>query len=507
MCKVKSIEGIILFLLVLICQSWGQNVYDPSNILSRIDVVNDCNVSYSGNLVSKESSQNTEFIINYDRESNLWCIQSKNLNIANSIIFKTKNDINFIEYSDKNLSNFAIYSNMENVKLSNFLFSDEIFGYNFSKHYVVISDNNGKPDIKEMTLGQRTVLVIEAEIKKGETTRPQRIRLTVDSISFNLLKVEYFTEKGILIKTIIYPIVNNKDVYTKRIISIDNLNRNSRVDIEITGNRDSEHIDINEVLNTGIQNNLKVEEKLILFIQIGDMQKVDDLLENGLDINYTTKNGSSILEIAIEKSDVKLVKKLITKGANVNFKDSKGYTALHKSILLEKDDITDLLLINGFNVTGEVGKSIAVEAIKKKNFHAIEKLIRYGLNINEIVNSDLVIINIIVNQDPECIDYLVEKGSDLNIQYDNFYKLLLLTNNSDFIKHIYSKYINVNKMTKSKSTILLDAVLLRSPINIVKLLIDLGADPNIKVINGNTIYDIAKKIGDPQIVSLLNKKN
>lgn len=61
----------------------------------------------------------------------------------------------------------------------------------------------------------------------------------------------------------------------------------------------------------------------------GDVKKVSDLLDQGLDVNTKTNSGSTVLHIAAQNGYLDLVNLLIARGADVNLLTADGWTPLH----------------------------------------------------------------------------------------------------------------------------------------------------------------------------------
>lgn len=74
-------------------------------------------------------------------------------------------------------------------------------------------------------------------------------------------------------------------------------------------------------------------EMLIVASFIGDLKKVEQLIDDGADIDFLGKNWNP-LHAAIRSEEVKIVSYLIKKGANLNF-FCKGYSPLHFAIEVE----------------------------------------------------------------------------------------------------------------------------------------------------------------------------
>lgn len=89
-------------------------------------------------------------------------------------------------------------------------------------------------------------------------------------------------------------------------------------------------------------------------IQLGREEIVELLLRNGVDINSINKNGSTALDIAVEKGFGKIVEILMQGGANPKLENKNGKTAIDianekgKTIFIYKIMSTDLILIFKF---------------------------------------------------------------------------------------------------------------------------------------------------------------
>lgn len=75
------------------------------------------------------------------------------------------------------------------------------------------------------------------------------------------------------------------------------------------------------------------EQQLIEAARKGDEQKVVELLDSGVDINSTNKDGQTALIKAANMEKPKIVDLLIKRGANINQQDKRGETALWHAAL------------------------------------------------------------------------------------------------------------------------------------------------------------------------------
>ena len=80
----------------------------------------------------------------------------------------------------------------------------------------------------------------------------------------------------------------------------------------------------------------KQNKALMEACDFGNLAKVEEAIEEGADVNYKNRAGSSPLLVASIKGNIKLAKLLIEKGADVNVKDLWNITPL--SMALERND-------------------------------------------------------------------------------------------------------------------------------------------------------------------------
>ena len=83
----------------------------------------------------------------------------------------------------------------------------------------------------------------------------------------------------------------------------------------------------------------------------GEQVVVENLIDNGCDINTRYASGHTLLMEAIERENVETVKKLILAGANLDLQDKNGYTALHRAAISDHVHCGVLLTEGGANVS------------------------------------------------------------------------------------------------------------------------------------------------------------
>ena len=81
--------------------------------------------------------------------------------------------------------------------------------------------------------------------------------------------------------------------------------------------------------------------ELVYWASLGDVEQVEELLEDGIDPNQTDEEGYSALQAAAENDNLAVVKLLVSKGANVAYKGE--YTALELAEMAENTEVVAYL--------------------------------------------------------------------------------------------------------------------------------------------------------------------
>lgn len=208
------------------------------------------------------------------------------------------------------------------------------------------------------------------------------------------------------------------------------------------------------------------EEAFFRAISVGDINSVKVLLSRGdIDINAIGHFHETALMSAVGKNNTEIVKLLIEAGADTNH-------------------------INAFK------KTILMEAVSKGNIDIVKLLIDGGADIdyaNKIEGTALMIAT--KQNQPEIMKVLIASGA--NVNYKNNFGDTILTEavskgKIDPVKVLVANGADVN-YEKSKESVLCIAVKSKNKnAEVVKTLIDGGANVNFKDVFRRTILEIAE---------------
>lgn len=193
-------------------------------------------------------------------------------------------------------------------------------------------------------------------------------------------------------------------------------------------------------------------------------------------------NGRTPLHHAVDAGDTETIKQLLADGHPLDPTDNYGLTPLHLAVWQDSPDVAELLLEHGANVQiqDEQGRTPLFLAIFVSNLDVAKSLVAHGASLQTrdydgrtVLHSSAMTGKRFGHEDAT-IAWLVHHYMDINAK--------------DFIGH----------------TPLMIAVA-NGQHDRIKTLLRFGANTRILNINGETALDIAKNIGDTDIIYALTE--
>ncbi len=210
-----------------------------------------------------------------------------------------------------------------------------------------------------------------------------------------------------------------------------------------------------------------------------DLNAIQHLLLGDIDVNITSSDGKTALMFASRAGQADLVNSLLDAGAKINTKNHNGGTALMYAATLDAVQISKTLLRHGASPDAQAvnGWTPLMVACVKGNLQVIKLLLGSGGNVNlaDIYGWTPLMRAV----DRKRIDVV---------------KLLL-----------ENRPIDVNAANDQSITALHFAAA-KGYLSIAKLLVESGADPDMKDANGRTPAMVSKNSGFYEISRLLEKK-
>ncbi len=283
--------------------------------------------------------------------------------------------------------------------------------------------------------------------------------------------------------------------------------------------------------------NKDINENLIIAIKENNVKKALKLIKKGADINYIS-NGKTILKLVIEKEDLKIIKAIVEQNIEDHIKkiydlaleDFKYniINLLKEKYKLEEDMVrsekyflflcytAELKEIKNFikktkispkDVKDKGGRDALIIASLGNRVETYKMLVeKYDLNVNHKGSyGSFSFFNACKSENKELIEFILEKGFNIDNKDNNEYKALMISSeegNIDIIKLLLEKGADVNAKNSKGGTALLIASKYRN-LEVIKILLEKGADINNKDNRGCSSLMIASQKSHIGVVKLL----
>jgi ankyrin repeat protein len=248
----------------------------------------------------------------------------------------------------------------------------------------------------------------------------------------------------------------------------------------------------------------------------GNLAEVEKLLAKNPDIYFKTYLNQTLLHAAAVGGNPKILKLLLQKGVDVKAIDKQGKTPLHAAAAGKSGsgEAIDLLLANGADIEAvdgtEYKRTPLHLAAESANAEAMKALIDRGADVRdrEIL---FATINRFQSQPAkkEMIELLLRKGAKIpsGLLYS-----AVSHGDINVVKLLIDRGADVNELDDyDKTTLLMRIVQPNTGISpslkpaLVKLFLSKGADVNARNKNGETALSIADKSSTPEIIELLKQ--
>jgi ankyrin repeat protein len=221
------------------------------------------------------------------------------------------------------------------------------------------------------------------------------------------------------------------------------------------------------------------------------------------DLNELAKANCFPLHTAIKYGKEYAVQEILNKGFDINLPQNNGFTAFHYAAISKSESLCKYFLDRCPNVDVKTkdGRTPLYLAVQFNILHGVKILFDLGANPNVKTEKDLAPLNEIeVDSQLEVCRLLIANGADVN------HKTELFSNYSPLMHMLdYSSYALVDLMLQSKDIDInfksvagvikgesaLTLAVKKGRVDVVKTLLEKGADPNICREDGETPLHIA----------------
>ena len=250
--------------------------------------------------------------------------------------------------------------------------------------------------------------------------------------------------------------------------------------------------------------------------QNGSESMVGRLLTAGANPNAALLLGETPVMVAARSGSPAVVELLAAKGANVNARAARGQTALMWAVAQKHPEVVKVLIANGADIHARSDSWTEVMAVPPHGYLEYNRAIPHG--------SDTALMFAARVDDLASAKLLVAAGANVNDEDAWGVSAVVLAAHSGFtdvVEFLLEKGANANS-DRAAFTALHEAVMRRDE-NLVKVLLDHGADANLPVrswtptrrssrdfnfppeLTGATPFWLAARFTEPEVMRLLVK--
>ena len=231
------------------------------------------------------------------------------------------------------------------------------------------------------------------------------------------------------------------------------------------------------------------------------------LVENGVNINAIDKNNRNALyAIAKKNKNISIFNYFIENGVSVNLQDKDDNSPFINAANNNSLEVIKYLTkyIKDINSQNKNGVSALTNAVNSNSVNVVSFLLKNKANINvkdkEKNTLSYYLINSFKENKPEVFDAklkVLEKNGLIINQLQNSKNTLLhiatQKNNLALLQRLSTFKIDVNAINKENLSALQIAVMKGKNYKIIKYLLSIGADKNVKTDFNESIYDLASE--------------
>jgi len=275
-------------------------------------------------------------------------------------------------------------------------------------------------------------------------------------------------------------------------------------DAVIFGISDIEDILLSKGANLEVRN-IDGNTPFMEAVRAGMPASIEKLSRRGADTSARNNNGDTPLHIAVAASNYDTINLLLRMGASIHARNTSNRTPFQNSIHISERMVSTLLTSNRINVPDDMGSSALHIALQENaSVGIIRAIINRGVRINTVDRNGQTPLRLAVDLNQlEVVKLLAEAEADpfITASDNRSSAEIAFSKGEDCIKAIFSTKA-INAKDSSSNTILHLAARYGNP-QIIKTLIELGANKTLRNISSEAPVDIAVKWNRTENADLL----
>jgi len=235
-----------------------------------------------------------------------------------------------------------------------------------------------------------------------------------------------------------------------------------------------------------------------------DVEALKILVDHGADVNTKNKWEEIPLHHAAKQTDVEILAYLISQGADVHAKNKQGETPLHCAVEESSTEIVAFLVSQGADISAKTSSGDTLLHLATRNhtengLEMVKYFVAQGCDVNARNNYGDTPLHKVVSRNPnvEILQYLLSQGADIHAKNDNgqtpLHKAASLSHPTNS-KYFIDRGIGFHEMEFDECTVLTHASFhpdFEDNVDVLRYLISIGADPNVKDADGKTPLHVA----------------
>ncbi|KAK6273140.1 PREDICTED: potassium channel AKT1 [Theobroma cacao] len=144
---------------------------------------------------------------------------------------------------------------------------------------------------------------------------------------------------------------------------------------------------------------------------------LQQLLKRGSDPNEQDNDGRTALHIAASNGSEHCIVLLLEYGADPNIRDSEGNVPLWEAIMGKHESVIKLLVDNGATLSsGDVGQ-FACSAVEQNRLDSLKDIVKYGGDVSQARSNGTAPIHAAICEgNIEMVRFLLEQGADIDVK-------------------------------------------------------------------------------------------